>query len=280
MAAFRRAHGPTFPGLSCRFYDSGSELFFKQQQSKKKYSFQLFSLASRPSASTQGRERTGEGAPFIDETRMKSGLNNVVDWRPQETRLGESETTDHSASWRTTMREFWESRGCKEEQTRQLMQEAECLPGLRNAEHVADGLRKLGLLLPDAGCIQMLEREPELLEKLNMVRAAHLILDLQEFLDRESISSVTEIFEDCPSLLWQKSIGLLVDGTVAQIEHVLPGVHALTLVKEYPNLMYSSSNYHRCIELPVDIHGKVVSDMSYARANFIRECCLGIVDDF
>eukprot|EP00854_Cymbomonas_tetramitiformis_P014006 gene14006-16556_t len=70
----------------------------------------------------------------------------------------------------------------------------------------------------DSHGIDMLEREPECLHKIDMVPAAHMILDLQAFLDRDSISSVTQIFQRCPSLLWQKSAAVLVEAATARIE--------------------------------------------------------------
>ncbi|KAK3280183.1 hypothetical protein CYMTET_11968, partial [Cymbomonas tetramitiformis] len=189
-----------------------------------------------------------------DKISRISVKNNAVEWRAgeEDSDVGQ-EYDERAASWESIMLEFWESRNCRKAQVSALLEQAEELESLRNPEQVAACLRKLSLLLPDSHGIDMLEREPECLHKIDMVPAAHMILDLQAFLDRDSISSVTQIFQRCPSLLWQKSAAVLVEAATARIEEIEPRADALTVVKENPDLLYRITRYTRWSELPIDI---------------------------
>ncbi|KAK3241700.1 hypothetical protein CYMTET_48560 [Cymbomonas tetramitiformis] len=209
--------------------------------------------------------------------RKQSIVSSTRSGGPLSAKQGVSGTTEASAkaaTWEPAMRDFWEGCGCRKAQVRKLVRKANDFPHLQDPIEVTEGLRKLSLLLPDAAGINMLEKEPQLLERINMVRAAHLILDLQEFLKRGgSMSSVTQIFERCPSLLWQKSIDVLVNATVAQIRQLEPNANALVVIKKNPDLLYCSSRDDTWPELPIDKLGKPVELMSFPRVQFIRECC-------
>jgi len=157
--------------------------------------------------------------------------------------------------WVKLVSDFWTSEGVGERDVRELVKLGEDHEHLRDVDLLEACASRMRLLLPDCKIEVMVQREPDCL-KLNFTHAAHLMLQLQEFIGSERASEVTTVFERYPALLLVEDVPSAISRAIdhiIQLKPVFEESEVNGILRRHPHLIYRVLYFEEFDVLPYDI---------------------------
>uniref|UniRef100_A0A7S0WQC2 Uncharacterized protein n=1 Tax=Pyramimonas obovata TaxID=1411642 RepID=A0A7S0WQC2_9CHLO len=174
--------------------------------------------------------------------------------------------------WVQPVSDFWTSEGVSERDLRELVKLGETHEHLRDVELLEACTTRMRLLIPDCKVEIMVQREPNCLN-LTFTHAAHLLLQLQEFVGSERKSEVTTVFERFPALLLVEDIPSAIRRATDHIINLKPVFEVSEvedILKRHPHLIYRVLYFDEFDVLPYDIKNHLWHRMDAEKAKAIE----------